>query len=91
MYATQRGHAAIAELLLKKKANYRLTDNRGNTAIILAARRNQVACLETLARYIKDPADWEAKGEHGLTAKEWAEANERPEAAEFIRKMRNSP
>ncbi|PAA92327.1 hypothetical protein BOX15_Mlig016103g2 [Macrostomum lignano] len=86
MYAAQRGHAAIAELLLKKKANYRLTDNRGNTAIILAARRNQVACLETLARYIKDPANWEAKGEHGLTAEEWAQANERPQATKFIRK-----
>jgi uncharacterized protein len=81
--AVDSGQHPMVRLLLSRKAAPDYTDKWGQTALMLAAGRNDLVSIELL---IAATADLKVKAKNGLTALGYAEENGQREAAMRLKK-----
>ncbi len=81
--AVDNGRHGMVKFLLSKGADPNRTDTWGQTALMLAAGRNDTACVKMLTGV---RANMDIKAKNGLTALGYAVDNGRREAADLIRK-----
>ena len=87
-YATHRGHADCAKVLLASGANCEVRDRSdGNTPLVLAARLESLPMMRML---IEHHASIEASDKDGITALAWAARQNQAEALELLLEARQT-
>jgi uncharacterized protein len=81
--AVDAGCDSIVEFLLEHKASPNLTDRWGQTALMLAAGRNNLGCAKLL---LAGGAALNTKAKNGLTALQYATENGAIEVARILAK-----
>jgi ankyrin repeat protein len=79
--------ANAVEALLKGGADIEAVDDRGRTALCIAAKYGALDCINVLNEY---GANHFHRDDHGLTALEIAEQSVRPEAAAQLKRMQQA-
>jgi serpin B len=85
--APSRGDSRMLHALLKARADVNAKDMAGMTPLHLAARSGDVSKIKAL---VAAGADVNAEDKRGLTALEWASADGRRDAAQLLRKIRET-
>lgn len=79
LQAATEGHDMVVRQLLAVGAPVNVTDERGTTALMIAARNGDLGMLQAL---LSRRADWSARDSQGRTVLEWAEPS--PVTAKYV-------